>query len=141
MGSSFTQLYYHFVWTTYKRSLMINDEIETYLERLIRDKIIEHNSELLAFGCTKDHVHLLVRLHPSQSVAGIIGVIKGYTSYVLANRFQPDLGFRWQGGYGAFTVPERDLMRLTKYLERQKEHHQEKPNRLIGNFQLNRKRP
>ena len=81
-------------------------------------------SELLAFGCTSDHVHLLVKLHPNASVSVIVGEVKGYTSYVIANQIKPELGFRWQGGYGAFTVSKRDLRRSIKYVENQKEHHQ-----------------
>ena len=98
MGSTYLQLYYHIVWSTYKRYPWINDRVEKALEKLIRDKIIAAKSELLAFGCTSDHVHLLVILHPSTNVSVIVGEIKGYSSYVIANHIIPDLGFRWQAG-------------------------------------------
>ena len=119
MGSSYHQLYYHFVWGTYKRPDLINEILENDLERLIRDKIIENRSELLCFGCTTDHVHLLVRLHPAVSVSGIIGEIKDYSSFVIANRIRPDSSFRWQGGFGALTVSKKELPRLTQYIENQ----------------------
>lgn len=94
MGSTFNQLYYHFVWGTFKRHDLIDGEIEKDLRRLINDKITEKKSELLSFGCTSDHVHLLVRLHPAISVSEIIGEVKGYSSYVIANQIYPDSGFR-----------------------------------------------
>jgi len=75
MGSTYHLLFYHFVWGTYKRHEMIDVKIEKDLKRLIHDKIMENKSELLCFGCTTDHVHLLVRLHPSVSVSGIIGEV------------------------------------------------------------------
>jgi hypothetical protein len=40
MGSSYLQLYFHFVWSTYKRLPWIDDEIELHLESLIRERII-----------------------------------------------------------------------------------------------------
>ena len=123
MGSSYHQLYYHLVWSTYRRHEFINVEMEHDLKRLVQDRIIEHKSELLGFGCTTDHIHLLVRLHPAVCVSGIVGEIKGYSSYVLANQIFPDSGFRWQGGFGALTVGGKDLTVLVKYIENQKDHH------------------
>jgi len=111
------------VWSTYRRQELINADMEQDLMRLIQDKIIEHKSELLGFGCTTDHVHLLVRLHPSVSVSGIVGEIKGYSSYTLANQIYPDSGFRWQGGFGALSVSYKDLPRLAQYIKNQKDHH------------------
>ena len=125
MGSTYLQLYYHIVWTTYKRYRWIDSRIEKALESLIREKPITSKSELLAFGCTSDHVHLLVKLHPSASVSVIVGEVKGYTSYVIANHINPESGFRWQRRYGAFTVPFRDILGLTKYIHNQNEHHQQ----------------
>ena len=123
MGASYHQLYYHLVWSTYRRHELINLDMENDLKRLIQDKIIEHKSELLCFGCTTDHIHLLVRLHPAVSVSGIVGEVKGYSSYTLANQIYPDSGFRWQGGFGAVSVSETDLPRLAQYIKNQKDHH------------------
>ncbi len=123
MGSTYHQLFYHFVWGTYKRHEMIDAKIEKDLKRLIRDKIIENKSELLCFGCTTDHVHLLVRLHPAVSVSGIIGEVKGYSSYVIANQIRLESGFRWQGGFGAPTIFGDDLPRLIQHIDSQKKHH------------------
>jgi REP element-mobilizing transposase RayT len=119
MGSSYYQLFYHFVWTTYKRNQWIDERIEDILERLILEKLTATKSELLAFGCTKDHVHLLVKLHPSISVAMIGGEVKGYTSYVISNQIRIDLGFRWQRGYAAFSVSNWDLPKFLKYIKNQ----------------------
>ena len=123
MVSAYHQLYFHFVWSTYRRIEMITEEIENDLQMLIRDKISEKNSELLCIGYTSDHIHLLVRLHPAVSVSEIIGEVKGYSSYQIANQIYPESGFRWQGGFGALTVSRSELPRLTKYIENQKEHH------------------
>ena len=134
MGSSYHQLFYHFVWGTYKRHELIDEEIEKVIKRLIRDKIEEKKSELLSIGCTYDHVHLLVRLHPAVSVSEIIGEIKGYSSYVISNQIYPDSGFRWQGGFGAISVSTKELSRLIEYIENQKEHH--KHNNQNQNWEL-----
>jgi REP element-mobilizing transposase RayT len=88
----------------------------------------------MAFGCTSDHVHLLVKLHPAVSLSVIVGEIKGYTSYVIANQIRPELGFRWEGGYGAFSISSWDLPKIIKYLDNQKEYHQQ--NSVIREWEL-----
>ncbi len=123
MGSTYHQLFVHFIWGTYKRFEMITDDLENDLRRLINEKVIEKQSEVICFGCTRDHVHLLIKMHPAISVSEIIGEIKGYSSYVIANQIHPDGGFRWQGGFGALTVSRKEIPRLIKYIENQKEHH------------------
>ena len=123
MRSLYHQLYFHFVWGTYKRQKMIDQSLEPILKRLVKDKIREKGADLLCFGCTEDHIHLLVRAIPSISVSDLIGEIKGYSSYVISNKIQSEPGFRWQGGYGVMTFSEKDLPWLIKYVRNQKEHH------------------
>jgi len=123
MRSLYHQLYFHIVWGTYQKLAMIDETVEPILQKLIKDKIREKNSEMLSFGCTADHVHLLVRMIPSISVAELIGEIKGYSSFVISNKVQPEIGFRWQGGYGVLTFSQKDLPWLIKYVRNQKEHH------------------
>ena len=80
MRSSYLRLYIHFVWSTYKRQDLIDEDLEQILKRLIEDKIIEYKSNLLAFGNTKDHIHLLVKIHPAVSISNLVKEIKGYSS-------------------------------------------------------------
>jgi REP element-mobilizing transposase RayT len=134
MGSSYHQLYYHFIWGTYKRYQLISRNIEKDLSKLIKVKIIEKKSELICFGCTEDHVHLLLRLHPSVSVSEMIGEIKGYSSFILNNKLYPEDGFRWQGGFGALTVSKGEFSRLIPYIRNQKDHHQH--NDLYSTWEL-----
>jgi putative transposase len=123
MGSAYHQLYFHYVWGTYKRIEMINTNIELELRKSFEDKIVEKKSEMICFGCTNDHVHLLLRQHPGVSVSEMIGEVKGYSSFVINNQIHPGCGFRWQRGFGAVTVSRKSLPRLIRYVENQKDHH------------------
>ena len=122
-GSAFHQLYFHFIWGTYERLELIDSPIEKRLKKLIDEKIQEHRSELISFGCTRDHVHLLVRLHPGVSVADLVGEVKGYSSFVIANQINCNSSFRWQRGYGALSLSVKDVLRIMRYIENQKEQH------------------
>jgi REP element-mobilizing transposase RayT len=122
--AAFHQLYIHFIWRTYKNIEFIDAVVERSLWRLVDEKLQEFSSELICYGCTEDHVHILVRMHPRISISKMIGAVKGYTSYVIANEIVPEIGFRWQRGYGAFSISERNLRRLIRYIRNQKEHHE-----------------
>jgi hypothetical protein len=48
--------------------------------------------------------------------------VKGSTSHLLNQRLK--VPFKWQGGYGAFTVSRAVLRRVRDYVLNQEQHHQ-----------------
>ncbi len=104
-----------------RRRPLIDPEIEPRIFRAIAEKSDELNCALHAIGGTADHVHVLLRMHPSLSVAGVVGAAKGASSHLV----QREIGepFRWQTGYSAFTVAAQDVSVVESYIRRQKEHH------------------
>jgi REP element-mobilizing transposase RayT len=123
MGSSYRQIYLHIIWATYKRLEIIDEELETYLIELFVAKLNELDCKLIAVGCASDHVHILIDHHPSVSISKLVGELKGYSSYMIANKIFPDCGFRWQRGYRVMSVSRSELTRLAKYINNQREHH------------------
>ncbi len=70
-----------------------------------------------------DHVHLLVRLHPTVSVSDLIKGVKGSSSHLVTHEILKGAFFKWQGSYGAFIVGKKGVARVKAYIDRQKEHH------------------
>ena len=56
-----------------------------------------------------DHVHLLVELHPTVSVSALAKEVKGASSHAAAHLLRAGPSFRWQTGYGAFSVSHGDV--------------------------------
>jgi putative transposase len=116
------EIYVHFVWGTFDRRPMISAAVEPDLFRVIADKVIELGGFPQAIGGTSDHVHLLARVHPSVAVARLMAESKGVSSHVATHCLGlPD--FRWQSGYGAFSVSPRDLAAVEGYVQDQRAHH------------------
>src|SRR5262249_8420028 len=70
-----------------------------------------------------DHVHLLVSMGRTWSVADLVRDVKS-NSCVWVHESIPDmLHFAWQVGYGAFSVSASQLSVVEKYVLNQKEHH------------------
>jgi len=123
--SSYTYLYTHFIWSTWKRQEIIDPDLEPILHQLISEKVNDHNSKLLKVGGTSDHVHLLINVNPVISVSKLIKEIKGYSSFTVANIIRPNSYFKWQAGYGAISVSPGSLSTIIKYITNQKVHHRE----------------
>ncbi len=79
---------------------------------------------VIAIGGVEDHVHLLVGFPPTLAVSELVKKVKGSSSR-LANS-KDDRFFKWQGGYGAFTVSRRSLDQVADYIRNQEMHHREK---------------
>jgi REP element-mobilizing transposase RayT len=74
-------------------------------------------------GGTEDHIHALVGVPATASIADLVRLAKGASSH-LANRVLfPDTGFRWQGSYAAFSVSRSDVDRVERYVRAQIAHH------------------
>jgi REP element-mobilizing transposase RayT len=77
----------------------------------------------LRIGGTEDHVHLLIRLATDTSVAEAMRLIKANSSRWLNRRFAALGPFRWQEGFGAFTVSWSAMEDVCAYIDGQEAHH------------------
>jgi putative transposase len=133
MYSNYTQLYLHLVWATWNRLPLISDEVESRLYAAIAAKCRELQCQPLAVGGIADHVHVLVRIPTTITVADIAKGIKGSTSHLMTHDVTPDVAFKWQGSYGAFTVSKSGVERVVEYIQHQKTHHEARE--LIGDLE------
>jgi putative transposase len=123
MRAPYTQLYLHCVWATWDRLPLVTPEIEARLYTSIGSNCRELNCEMVAIGGDVDHVHLLVRLPTTISVANLLKEVKGASSHLMTHGIAPNDFFKWQGGYGAFTVSKDGVKAVADYINNQKAHH------------------
>ncbi|HMA33081.1 MAG TPA: transposase [Chloroflexia bacterium] len=123
MRRSYTQLYLHCVWATWNRLPLITPAIEGPVYAVIIGKAKELGCVPLAIGGVEDHVHFLLRFPATLTVAFLIQEVKGASSHHITNTTQPDVFFKWQGSYGAFTLQKDGIPALQNYVQHQKTHH------------------
>ena len=121
MREPFTQLYVHLVWATWDRMPILTDDLLGVVDRSIRHECVQLGVEMVAFGGVADHVHLLVRIPAKLSVSKFVQQAKGASSHLISNRLR--IPFKWQGGYGAFSVSKRNLSAAREYVLNQPHHH------------------
>jgi len=115
----------HLVWTTVKREPLITDEIEGAVYRCIGAKLVELRCKVIAIGGIENHVHVLLELHSTVSVAELVKQLKGGSSHLANTLAGPTRGFGWDDSYGAFTVGVRQLNKVKYYIDHQREHHRD----------------
>jgi REP element-mobilizing transposase RayT len=71
-------------------------------------------------GGTADHVHMLIGLKTTHTVADLMREIKKSSSNWAVTK-RPD--FAWQSGYGAFGIRASEIPSVLNYIVRQEEHH------------------
>ena len=124
MANSFHQLVVHIIFSVKYRQYLIHkveEDLYRYITGIIQSD--KYNCKLLAIGGAPDHVHILVKLHPTTCVSTLIKDIKTASS-IWINSQDIYMGkFHWQDGYGAFSLGMSQLYNAVEYIHNQKEHH------------------
>jgi len=72
-----------------------------------------------------DHVHILLRLARTSSVADVAEKMKSHSSKWIKTKDGVPADFRWQAGYGAFSVSAEHEDQVVSYIKNQEAHHRE----------------
>ena len=115
--------YYHLVWATKDREPLITPEVEKRLYAYLIRKAAEIGVRVYAINGGQDHIHLVVSIPPSQSIADVVHRLKGASSHNLGMQ---GVAFEWQRGYGVLTMGEKQRSIAEDYVLKQKAHHADK---------------
>ena len=134
--NNYVQVYLHFVWGTKLGLPNIDSEIESALAKIFHAKAHELDMELISFGGTEDHIHILIKTNATLSPHLIAKHFKGASSHYINHVMYPDgsKNFYWQGGYGVISVSPKDVSMIRKYIQNQKDHHAQ--SRLIRELEM-----
>jgi putative transposase len=123
MANTYSQLFYHLVFSTKSRAKLINQEIENRVWAYIGGIARKHELTALQVGGVEDHIHGLVMTRPIIAPYKIPQWLKGESSKWIHTEFQGLGKFNWQDGYGIFSVSKSQIPDVIKYIENQREHH------------------
>lgn len=114
--------YFHIVWATFDRQPLLTPDLEVDVYRVVAALCEQQGGRALAVNGMADHLHVVTTIPPTLSTASFVKNLKGTTSrFVNKECHRP---FRWQAGYGVFTISERSVPRAVEYVNRQKQHHE-----------------
>lgn len=125
---SYTRLRYHVVTATKYRDPVIVGEIEETIYSSFHNTAKEIECAILKMGGMPDHVHTVAAIRPKMPVSYFMRDVKKYASRAVNDKRLLELegGFKWQTGYGAFTLWPFELSGVLDYVANQKQHHKNK---------------
>lgn len=123
MSHSYISVYIHYIFSTKYREETLAPEIQERVWRYMGGIAREHKMKSMGFGGVADHVHGLVSLPSTLSVAQAIQLIKGASSRWISETFPELKDFKWQVGYGAFSVGISQVPSTVQYIQNQQTHH------------------
>jgi putative transposase len=113
---------YHLVWTPKRRKPVLTGKVASRCKEIIEGKCKEKGWEILELAIQPDHIHLFIRVWPSNSPADIVKEIKGITSRHLRKEFPHllKLPSMWTRSYFSTTAGNVSSETIKKYIEAQK---------------------
>ncbi len=121
--STYTQIFYHIIFSTKNREKVLKKTEREKLFRYIWGLLKQKNCHLYQINGVEDHLHIFIALHPSLALSSLVKDIKLASSFMIKDKnIFPDFT-NWQIGYGAFTHSIRDKKKIIEYIKDQINHH------------------
>jgi putative transposase len=120
---SFVSCHLHCIFATHRRERWLNAEVQERLWSYLGGIARENKMTAVSVGGVEDHVHMLLTLPSTLSIAKALQLLKGNSSKWLHDTFPALSQFEWQEGYGAFSIGVSGISATRAYIARQPEHH------------------
>jgi REP element-mobilizing transposase RayT len=122
MSSTYLSLHYHLVFSTRDRVPSIAEDWRERLHEYLGGTIRQLGGFTQKVGGVADHVHLLVGLKSTHTLASVLRELKKSSSQWVHGEIGQQT-FAWQEGYAAFTVSPTGRDGVRDYIANQAEHH------------------
>ncbi len=126
MSHSYVSNIMHCVFSTKERTKWITSDLKKRLFPYMGGIAKTNKIPALEIGGVDNHVHLLLSVPSTMTVAKALQLIKGGSSKWIHDTFTEHKHFSWQEGYGAFSVSISQIQETIAYIKRQEDHHQRK---------------
>jgi len=123
MAHTFANLLTHVIFSAKDRQPLISRELKPDLLVYMGGIVRELQCKSVAANSMPDHLHMLLSLPPSVSVAEALRIVKTNSSRWVRQTRTHLRGFAWQTGYGAFSVSQSNAASVMKYIHEQEKHH------------------
>ena len=123
MPKTYSSIWIHTIWTTKERNPLLARNFRIPLCSRIRENAMQKGFIIDMINGVEDHLHGLIHLLPSQSVAEVMKQIKGASSHWINENGLVKIKFNWQQGYGALSVSPSQIDSIRNYIKNQEQHH------------------
>jgi putative transposase len=114
---------YHLIWCPKRRKPILTGTLKERCQQLIAEKCQEKGWDTLTLAIQPDHIHVFVRVWPSDSAALVVKELKGFTSFHLRKEYGlvlRKLPSTWTRSYFASTAGSVSAQTIQQYIDAQK---------------------
>ncbi|MFT5470827.1 MAG: putative transposase [Verrucomicrobiales bacterium] len=123
MPQSLHSNFVHIIFSTKNRERNITGNIAARIYSYLAGIVKDHGAVPISINGMPDHVHLLVKSSKNISDADFLKELKGGSSRWINDTNLVSGQFKWQAGYGWFSVSPKDTDQVESYIRNQAEHH------------------
>jgi len=124
MPHTYVALLVHCVFSTKARRQLIPVDVQNSLWSFVGGIARKNGFKALIVGGTEDHMHVLLSLAATITLAKAVQLLKGASSHWMNESCHNR--FAWQEGYGAFTIGISQKADTISYIQSQAEHHRKR---------------
>jgi REP element-mobilizing transposase RayT len=117
MGQSLVRNYLHLVFSTKHRQPFIRPPVEEELHAYLGGVCKSFGCAPIKVGGYVYHVHILITLSQKIALMKLVERVKANSSRWIKTKGGLYQNFFWQDGYGAFSVSEKAVDRVSQYIE------------------------
>ena len=119
----YIKIWIHLIFSTKNREALITKENKTEIIEHIKTNAKEKDIYIDFINGAKEHIHILLSLGSEQSIAKVVQLIKGESSFWINRNKISKTKFEWQDEYIALSVSESIVNIVREYIKNQEEHH------------------
>jgi putative transposase len=123
MANTYTQLHIQFIFAVKYRAALIQKVWKDELHKYITGIFHQNDHKMLQINSMPDHIHILIGMHPAQSISSLVKNVKTESTKWIKNKRLCTAPFAWQEGYGAFSYSKSHVPDVIRYIQNQEIHH------------------
>ena len=123
---SFVKIWVHVVFSTKYREHLLSKETNLSIYEHIMTNCKKKDIFLHSINGSTEHIHCLISLGKDQSIAYVVQMIKGESSFWINQNHIVPYKFAWQDDYFAVSVSESHVNKVVEYIKNQEEHHKKR---------------
>ncbi len=123
---AYVRIWLHCVWGTKNRTPFLLKDNKWVIINHIKENAKTKGIYIDFINGSKEHVHCLISLNADQTIAKVMHLIKGESSFWINKKGIVKGRFEWADEYFAVSISESHLPGVREYIKNQEEHHRKK---------------
>lgn len=123
---AYVRIWLHCVWKTKKGIPYFTSENKDKIFNHILENTRNKGVYIDFLNGDKEHIHCIISLNQEQTLAKVIQLIKGESSFWINKNKMVSGRFEWADEYFAVSVSESQINKVRNYIKNQEEHHRNK---------------